>query len=1038
MVSNRFVFFKCRLQTNLGVTDTVAIPHSLFPIFYATLSLPMNTVETILLENIDKPNSLFVFPTDVAMFRWADHVLKLSGGGTVAMNKFIAWDTFKQNSIRSKVQGKKSVANVLRKIFVSSLIRENAELAKQGGAAIFSSLIGLKWAAEADAFVPWLTRLLPQLGVWFSKTTGLPPACFTKAGFAEAGSTSQDAEQLAVEFDGDDRDLYVLGCRYAQFLEANWLFEPAWEQPPFDDTGKECFIFFPESLSDFSEYRSILQASPHVKMVNAEASGKKNCDVFFYDNSRGEISEAALYVISLHEREKIPWDSIAVSLPDADHYEPYVLREFTNRNIPYVKRTGKPLASYPAGQFFRDLSNCVSQGFAFSALAKLLLNSHLPWKNSAEIQKLFRFGIDNNCISSWTEEIDGKEIKVNVWEDAFNEPCGFLDYSASGFFKELKRHSMDFRGARSFAELRKFYFTFREHFFDMENCLPETDLILSRCISELMLLAEIENDYPDVRPPDPFMFFVQHLDEKIYLAQQENLGVVLLPYNTAAPAPFDCHIVIGASQAALSMVYSHLDFLPMQKRKKLGLVDDDVSQVFITLHQFNSSKRTAFFCAQNSLAGYAIPHGALDAPAEPRQRYGDDPERRLQFASDLFRAEKDFYRSFAQIKNDNPGKKPILHQLQKQGFEAWVSRRKEPECSSNAPPTHESLSHIIRKRFNRNIFPGKYSVSATALNNYFQCSLKWYFENVLNIQDYQIEADLMSYFVEGNVYHAILQLFLTAVKDSKNALLMPVNVENGPELPELYRGLLLQSVNAVFGGFPCLPNDSRPAMSALSARLLTAEKNVFYSRMERFLTVFLFYFAGCKVLDSEKSYQAERDYWYLNGKIDCVLEAPPNASEDASPNAQTAAESKGIIVDFKLGKMPTQRDCKGAGERGLADFQLPMYLTLAQANSGKEIHTTLFFNILDAKPQVLFGQIYNAVKGTKTPKSNPIFKGDDSFNEIMNQFEKKAEQFAHEIKSGQFTVFESEFDRCLKCKRHRICRSVYRIDKTDWRSANDY
>ncbi|WP_461248808.1 hypothetical protein, partial [Treponema sp. R6D11] len=77
----------------------------------------MNPVEKTLLENINNPNSLFVFPTDIAVSSWADHILRLNGG-TVAMNKFIAWDEFKQNSIKSKVQNKKSIPSVLRKIFV--------------------------------------------------------------------------------------------------------------------------------------------------------------------------------------------------------------------------------------------------------------------------------------------------------------------------------------------------------------------------------------------------------------------------------------------------------------------------------------------------------------------------------------------------------------------------------------------------------------------------------------------------------------------------------------------------------------------------------------------------------------------------------------------------------------------------------------------------------------------------------------------------------------------------------------------------------
>ncbi|MCL1931410.1 MAG: PD-(D/E)XK nuclease family protein, partial [Treponema sp.] len=123
-----------------------------------------NIIENILLENIDKPASLFVFPTNVAASRWADRLLRLRGGGTVAMEKFIAWDTFKQESIRSKVSDRKSIPSVLRKMFISALIRENAELCAQGKPPVFTSLIQVQWAQQADSFASWLTDILPQLG----------------------------------------------------------------------------------------------------------------------------------------------------------------------------------------------------------------------------------------------------------------------------------------------------------------------------------------------------------------------------------------------------------------------------------------------------------------------------------------------------------------------------------------------------------------------------------------------------------------------------------------------------------------------------------------------------------------------------------------------------------------------------------------------------------------------------------------------------------------------------------------------------------
>ena len=278
----------------------------------------MKSVETILLENIDKPNSLFIFPTDIAASRWADHLLRLKTGncseacGTIAMNKFMAWDVFKQNSIKSKVQNKKSIPSALRKIFVSRLVRENAEAVRLEKEPVFSSLIRVQWAGLAAQFTPWLAGILPQLGTWFNKVTGLTIDNILK----------EDSARIASKFEGDDKDMYILAFRYAQFLDIYSLFEPAWEKPPFNDEGKECFIFFPESLSDYSEYRELLVSSKYVKTIGASDTEKQKSDAFFYTNSRSEITEAALYIRALHEKQGIAWDSITVSTGENENYEP--------------------------------------------------------------------------------------------------------------------------------------------------------------------------------------------------------------------------------------------------------------------------------------------------------------------------------------------------------------------------------------------------------------------------------------------------------------------------------------------------------------------------------------------------------------------------------------------------------------------------------------------------------------------------------------------------------------------------------------------
>jgi CRISPR/Cas system-associated exonuclease Cas4 (RecB family) len=938
-----------------------------------------NIVDTTLLENIDKPASLFVFPTNVAASRWADRLLRLRGGGTGAMDKFIAWDTCKQNSIRSKVKDRQSIPAVLRKMFISALIRENAELCAQGKPPVFTSLIRAEWARQADSFAGWLTGILPQLGAWRNR------------------ENAATAENLT----GDDRDLFTLTLRYTQFLDQHGLFEPAWETPPFEDTGKECFIFFPESLSDFSEYKDLLAARRHVKTINISDSDAEQhpYNVFFYTNSRSEITEAALYILALRQNQNVPWDSISVSIPDNEHYGPYLLREFENRNIPCVMQSGKPLASYPAGQFFTALAFCAAADFSFTSIKELLLNQHLPWKDSDTIQELIDFGINNNCISSWIEETEGEKITVNVWEDAFAHPLGGIKSETRRFFEDLRRRVNALCGAGSFSDIRKHYFAFRERFFDMENCLGETNLILSRCIAELTYLVEIEKSFPDVHIQNHYGFFTGYLAEISYLAQQSASGVAILPYRTAAPAPFDCHIILGASQSSLSAVFSPLSFLSKNKREQLGLVDNDASLTFIKLHQFNSRLPAAFFCAEQTFSGYAIPHSSLsrtlgdtlDSSSKPMQRYGDDQKWKTSFAPDQYRAESNFYASLHSTGQD-PMELTAVHEIhhnQKQGFEEWRSRSNYAAGDNDALTADHPLLRKIRERFCYNEeFEDKFSVSSSSLASYFKCPLQWTFSRLLKLEDVEIETGLMASNITGEVYHAILNLFLERLKETGETIAEPINAgtEKKPvlKLPQSYSNLLTHNIDTVFEAFPRLPHSEHQVMSMLTARLLRAEKPLFFSRLENLLAEFTSRFAGFKVVASEENYTLPKDHYFLNGRIDCILEENNSL----------------VIVDFKTKYKP---------QEGIFDFQLPLYLRLAEEAYKKEVHTGLFFSIIDARHY------------------DGITRDGDNFNDIMGEFNEKARQFAQEISSGAFSFFPSHPEECQNCDYNKVCRTLYKV-----------
>ena len=959
----------------------------------------MNPVEKTLLENINNSNSLFVFPTDISASGWADHLLRLAGG-TVAMNKFIAWDDFKQNSIKSKVQNKKSVPSVLRKIFVSHLVNENAQEAARGKTPIFSSLIKEEWARQASQFTPWLTGVLPQLGVWFKKVTGL----------TVDSVLDNQAENIASKMEGDDKDLFVLMRRYAHFLNDHSLFEPAWETPPFNDEGKKVFIFFPESLSDYGEYRELLSNSRHVNTISVSNTDNLKSDTFFYTNSRSEIKEATLYIRALNENHGVNWDSIAVCIPNSENYEPYVLREFTNRNIPFVKRSSKLLCDYPAGGFFRSIFECVSQDFSFSALVSLIMNKALPWKNALPIEKLVQFGIDNNCLYSWVEEIDGEEKYINVWEDAFNNPIYYFDRDVRDFFNELKKRLNTFRRCESFNELRRQYFIFREYFFNMDICSEESDLILSRCISELMELVELEKSFPDVKAPDPFLFFIEYLDEVPYLPQQGLTGVAILPYKTAAAAPFDCHIILGAGQESLSVVYSRLDFLPRKKREELGIPDEDASLSFINMHKYNSIKVSAFFCSEQTFSGFAIPHSRINSPSEPRVCYSTDAAFADKFAQDHFNVESTFYTSLS-----NEEKSQKLHESQINGFTNWKKRRSKKITSDGKWTVGEKIKNIIKEKYAKT---GKYSVSATSLQKYYQCSFKWLFENVFAIENTRIETRLMAENLSGLVYHAILNNFFTELKND-SPLLGPLQTDLGLSLPPSYRALLEKSINKIFDCFPLLKQDGYPQMSALTTRLLRAGKDDYIYHLDKCLSSFLSFFAGYRVAGSECNYKYEEDTYIMNGFVDCILKETHEGTD------------KYVIVDFKLKNLPARCDCIADEETPLTDFQLPMYITLIEKNEQFEVYTALFYSIIDQRPEVIIGTIHdeNTNKSIPSKEEEQINRSSERYMKIFNEFKNRTEQFTKEISSGDFTVFPQENSDCYECDYQRICRTVYIIGR---------
>jgi CRISPR/Cas system-associated exonuclease Cas4 (RecB family) len=278
------------------------------------------------------------------------------------------------------------------------------------------------------------------------------------------------------------------------------------------------------------------------------------------------------------------------------------------------------------------------------------------------------------------------------------------------------------------------------------------------------------------------------------------------------------------------------------------------------------------------------------------------------------------------------------------------------------------------------------------LQKYFQCSLKWLFERVLSLENIEIETSLMAGNISGLVYHAVLNIFFTELKN-KNLLLVESEQDDySPSLQEPYNKLLEHSINEVFDNFPALKPNGSSQMSALTARLLRAGKKDYHYILSKSLSHFLSLFSGCTVVGSESYYRLEKESFFLAGAVDCILKK----------------NDKYIIVDFKLKKIPKRSDCIAEEGNDLADFQLPMYITLAEENENIKVYTALFYSLVDSKEERFEREWYDSV---------------------FEEFKSKTEQFAQEISTGDFTVFPQNNNDCTGCDYQSICRTVYIVGR---------
>ncbi len=422
-------------------------------------SVTIKTISEIIIENIKSLDSLFVFPSDVSKKSWIDwtinnhektHVLAFN------LDKFITWDEFKSSFLRTKDENLECIPSAVRKIFAEKTIADHIKK------PFLKNILPCKTEYKENAFAltDWLSGVLPSLKL-------LKNLC----------KNSSDENEI--------KDYIELYNRYEKFLKRYGFYEPSYLDTDFNENGKKIFIFYPEILEDYSEFKEVLEKNENVTLVKMQDNETEKPDCIFFSDTRKEIRYLALYLRKL-QSQGVDLRTVAVNVPDLENIRPYLERELALYSVPFIVHAGNPYTKNCGGDIFLKIRDCVSSNFSYNSVRSLMFDRYIPWKDFDQNEKLVRKGQEMRCVCNYK----GKDI----WEDSLTSKT-----NEGKYYIDLKEAVNKFCDAKSFSEVMDAWNNFKLKFIDEEKFskISEdrpnlTKRIIDRIITELSSLVAIE------------------------------------------------------------------------------------------------------------------------------------------------------------------------------------------------------------------------------------------------------------------------------------------------------------------------------------------------------------------------------------------------------------------------------------------------------------------------------------------------------------------------------------------------------------------
>jgi RecB family exonuclease len=335
-----------------------------------------------------------------------------------------------------------------------------------------------------------------------------------------------------------------------------------------------------------------------------------------------------------------------------------------------------------------------------------------------------------------------------------------------------------------------------------------------------------------------------------------------------------------------------------------------------------------------------------------------------------------------------------LFPVQQEGFSRWRTILEESLSRGRfnllrAPfPGPGPCRQLLRGRIAARQYdePGRLiKVSATAdLNPFFTCPALWFYQKILGLKPFSLEAQLLDDASLGLLYHEILKNLFLEIRE-QDGCFRSAHIA-------AYRSRLVRITAQAARQY-------RAFQGPLAVPLLVSQSAAIVKRLTVLLKTEAKYFDGYAVGVLEQRLCLEQDGMLLNGIIDRVSVSPGNEA---------------VIIDYKTGGSHSKKAGTETEDGGLRDFQIPLYIKLYEEQGGLKTAGACFMLINKHDISAVVGS-----PGKKRGHSR------DEYQETLDALEEKLGQFRRSVEELDFAPRTFSLKDCLDCDYKTLCRTSF-------------